>query len=268
MYIADYHLHTKISPDSKATLDEMCKAALKAGLSEIAVTDHFECNGWNGSNDTSYYDEKFSLDEINRSRKQYQDQLKIIHGVELGQATQELQLAEGLLARNDFDFILASMHNIRGKEDFYFLDYIKDDKYLLFDRYLDELVELTKWGQFDVLAHITYPQRYIVGDRKLDFNLTKFEEKIRFLFQKVVESGKGIEINTSGLRQKIGETLPGSYILNLYKQEGGEIITIGSDSHRPSDVGAGIREARDLAKSIGFKYIAVFEKRKIKMILL
>ena len=41
MYRSDYHLHTLISSDSPATLAQQAQAALKAGLNELCVTDHW-----------------------------------------------------------------------------------------------------------------------------------------------------------------------------------------------------------------------------------
>lgn len=41
MLHADYHIHS-VSPDAKAPMEQMCEAALLKGLTEIAVTDHYE----------------------------------------------------------------------------------------------------------------------------------------------------------------------------------------------------------------------------------
>lgn len=73
--------------------------------------------------------------------------------------------------------------------------------------------------------------------------------------------GKGIEVNTSGLRQGAGETMPGIRCLKLYKALGGTVITVGSDAHLPEDVGSGFIEALGLVKEAGFDRIARYEKR-------
>ena len=38
----DYHVHCLSSPDSKEPLEEICRGAVKAGIREIMVTDHYE----------------------------------------------------------------------------------------------------------------------------------------------------------------------------------------------------------------------------------
>jgi len=55
--------------------------------------------------------------------------------------------------------------------------------------------------------------------------------------------------------------LPGLDIIRIYKDLGGEIITVGSDAHNEKDLGSGIKQAYELAESCGFKYITTFTNR-------
>ncbi|MCI7350510.1 MAG: histidinol phosphate phosphatase, partial [Ruminococcus sp.] len=88
------------------------------------------------------------------------------------------------------------------------------------------------------------------------------EELIAESFKTLISNGKGIEINTSGLRQKYGKTFPDLSYLKLYKDLGGEILTIGSDAHCTADLGKGVKEGSELAQAAGFKRICYFEERK------
>ena len=38
MYLADYHVHSRISPDASASMQEMAEAALRLGFQEICFT--------------------------------------------------------------------------------------------------------------------------------------------------------------------------------------------------------------------------------------
>ena len=40
--MADYHLHSDISPDCKTPMEESCEAAIQKGLTELAFTEHME----------------------------------------------------------------------------------------------------------------------------------------------------------------------------------------------------------------------------------
>ena len=54
----------------------------------------------------------------------------------------------------------------------------------------------------------------------------------------------------------------------MYKELGGEIITIGADSHKVDDVGRLVEAANKLLIETGFKYSTVFRKRKPEFITL
>ena len=45
--------------------------------------------------------------------------------------------------------------------------------------------------------------------------------------------GKGIELNTAGLKYGLGHPHPTEDALGRYRELGGEILTIGSDGHKP-----------------------------------
>ena len=73
---------------------------------------------------------------------------------------------------------------------------------------------------------------------------------------------EGIEINTSSHRYGLKDSTPSRDILKLYKELGGKIITIGSDSHKIEHLGAYIDEAKELLKELGFEFYCTFEKMK------
>ena len=79
-----------------------------------------------------------------------------------------------------------------------------------------------------------------------------YPDELTAVLKRVIERDKGIEINTSGIRQDVGEMLPGLSILNLYKSLGGKILTIGSDAHNPHDVAADLEAGYELLKQAGF----------------
>lgn len=265
MYLIDYHIHTDCSPDAEDNAMIICEYAVRAGMREIAITDHYECNGWEGGKEI-YYNKLQAIFTMKKAASVFANNLLLRCGVELGQPTQNLAAADALL-KNDhyYDFVLASLHNLKGERDFFFLDYNQVDVGALFSRYLNELEEIVDYGNFDCLAHLSYPLRYLAkAGKKLD--LAPFEEQIRHLLRRIVDAGKGIEINTSGLRGELGETMPNAEILRMYKDIGGEILTVGSDAHECKTAGAGIREALALAEHIGFEYIATFSNRRVYMI--
>ena len=162
---------------------------------------------------------------------------------------------------NSTDFIIGSLHNITGCADFAFLDYSREDIPSLLERYFAELVELVRWGRFDALGHITYPLRYIAAYGQA-VELAPYGGYIDEALRTLVQNGKAIEINTSGLRQTIRQTMPPFSIVKRFRELGGEYVTVGSDSHCVADVGKGSAEAVTMLKEAGFSHLTYYMEHK------
>ncbi|MEG2039367.1 MAG: hypothetical protein RRZ73_06540 [Oscillospiraceae bacterium] len=78
----------------------------------------------------------------------------------------------------------------------------------------------------------------------------------------MIQKGIALEINTSGYRQAYGKPMPAMEHLTLYKDLGGELITIGADSHRIQDIAEGVTNGLELAQQAGFNYITYYKNRK------
>ena len=141
-----------------------------------------------------------------------------------------------------------------------------DEVYGLLDKYFEEMLLLSKWNGFDTLAHLTYPLRYIMGNYGIKVDLKKYDGIVDEIFKTVIGNGKALEINTSGLRQKIGVTMPTVDYVRRFKELGGELLTIGSDAHFTEHVDAGINEGFAIAQAAGFEYVTYFEKHKPVMV--
>ena len=144
----------------------------------------------------------------------------------------------------------------------YFLEYTNDNVNNLLERYFTQLYELAVDNRFDTLAHITYPLRYIIGNVTKEIKYDTYKQMIDEVLKVIIKNDKALEINTSGLRQKIGITLPSETIISRFKELGGKYITIGSDAHRWGDVGSGLETGYEIAEKCGFSYVTVFEKRQ------
>lgn len=270
MKLIDCHNHSKHSFDGAFSVIEMVSSAREKGISVYAITDHADTNFFKEHNLPSAIQN--SIADINKLKNRFSD-LKIIAGVELGQCLHDTKKAEIITSIDGLDFIIGSLHNVLGEKDFYHIDfknesydYIKD----LLNRYFLELIEMAKCSDIDVLGHLTYPFRYIAkamnNCKTLKIPLDIYDEQIYEVLKQTIESGKGIEINTSTFSSELGEPMPNEKYLKMYKQLGGEILSIGSDAHTIEKVGRNILEAHMMVQNIGFKYITYFENRKPIMI--
>ena len=270
MRLMDYHTHSSCSPDGENTITELAFAAVRAGLTELAVTDHYDIGGdesWSG-----YYDVTKYRAQLQDAREQLNaahaaDKLTLVSGVELGQGAHDPAKAQSLLDAYPYDFVIGSLHNLRGMKDFYFLPYENEAAcYGLIQRYLDELLEIARMGRFDVLGHLTYPLRYMAGKHRLQVDFRPYEDRLRSLFTLLAQSGKGVEVNTSGLRGTLKKAMPDLWCLKLYRACGGEIVTVGSDAHTAGEVGVHVKDSYRLLQEAGFAHVCAFRQRKPDMI--
>ena len=254
MFLCDYHTHTHFSfdGDPSSTHDAMCRRALELGISDIAFTDHFDVNGEVEKIYTPYDAEKAwaSMQEI---KEKYKGRLNVLCGIELGNAPQYPDAAKAALEAFPYEFVIGSLHNLKNVTDFWFLNYEPMPDALinqLFDRTLDETIEVARFPGISTLAHITYMHRYVtLAGRNLDFK--PYYEKIEYLYKIIMERDIALEINVSTLWKGLGISMPTMELLKLYKDCGGKLITIGSDAHAPENLGKAIRKGYAILEAVG-----------------
>ena len=259
--IIDLHTHTDNSFDGNHSTMFMCETAYMKGLRAVAFTDHVEIDG--------YYRDSFdrtalqSFFEVAKARSAFNGRLIVCVGVELGQAVYDKPVAEELINRMKYDFVIGSIHNLPNQQDPYYTDFSDEsiDYLAMLGEFFERELELAQWDKFDSLAHLTYPLRYIVGNYGRPVDMSRFSEIIDEILLTLIKNKKSLEINTAGLRQPIGVTSPDESIVRRYRELGGKLITIGSDAHYAEHLGAGIEQGYELALRCGFDKIAVYQNR-------
>lgn len=258
MITFDSHTHSGNSydADKNARIKDMCRSAISKGLTHIAITDHFDVNaipeGYNMP-----YDPEAVLKEFNEAKEIYGSQITMSFGVELGQFYQYPELGRAMLEKYHYQTVLGSIHSLRGKPDFAFQDmHVKSEEEFKKDwiTYLCEACELLDLGGFDVLTHLTYPLRYMnrIGRR---FDMSYDYDYLVTVLKKVIDKNVILEVNSSGFRQGVGNPLPDSRIIKLYRQLGGKLISIGSDAHRVGDIASDFDKVEAILKECGFDSI-------------
>lgn len=263
--LLDLHVHSTCSADGTSSIAQYARRAAELGLVEVGFCEHADFDPRDrhgGYLDVSRYDR-----EIAAARTEVPDVL-LRQGVEITyQASLEEKIREWL-SGHAWDVIVTSVHLVdyadgwamisepRANEA-YFATHSHREAYA---PYFEELLRAAQSGLGDVLGHFDLVKRY--GTKSYGrLEPTAFEDEIRAVLRTVVERGMGLEINTSGLRQQPAEPYPGLRILRWYHEIGGESLTIGSDAHHASHLGAGIDEAVNLARAAGFRAITTFDAR-------
>lgn len=253
----DFHIHSTVSFDGNDTIDSIAGEAAAAGLREICFCEHIEPAHtydivWDGYVNFDEYTR-----QIDRARKKY-PQLAIRQGIEAGLDLKSTGMIKEYLLGKPVDFVIASQHMIAG-EDPYFPSYFegktKEQAEKLYLEYLLSCLE--NYDYYCVAGHIGYVNQHSPHNAPLSYS--DYRDLIDRILKTVVAAGRGIEVNTTGY-YKFGEPMPTPDIIRRFLELGGEIVTIGSDAHFKSVVGAKYDEAVGLLKSLGAKYICTFEK--------
>lgn len=263
MKICDVHTHSSNSFDAENTVEEMCISALDKGLFAVAVTDHCEAPEI-ALGDKSEYGNFCNLIpksnyETAAAQRKFADKIKVLRGIELGEPMHVPECTKKALSFGNFDIIIASVHNLRNKPDFYYMDFKKENVESILNMYFDELLETAAFDSFCTLAHLTYPLRYIKRDTGIIPSLEPYREKIDCIYEALIKNDKALEINVSGFFKGLGETLPNFAEIKRYRQLGGKYITFGSDAHNVNDVGRDIEKGIALAHKAGFSSYYIYE---------
>lgn len=261
--IADMHTHSEMSHDSLCKTEDMYKAQLQNGTSVFAVTDHF---------DTASFKDCDVFSPIRKSCEIVEELNKrhcngnILSGVEISEGFWYPQEYEKVLSLADYDVIIGSVHLVRyadlteaySKIDFSKLSYKTIVRYI--DTYFDDILTMLDTTDFDILAHLTCPLRYINGKYKVDLDLSQYSNKIEKILRRIIQKGIALEINTSSF-DTLNNFMPPIEILTKYRRMGGYLITLGSDAHISANASSNFGKAIDEIKKIGFKHIYFYKKR-------
>ena len=266
MTIGDYHAHTRFSMDCSETMEAQCRAAIERGISEIAFTEHVDHDTCDDESRAHYRYEEY-VSEIERHRTMFGDRLTILKAAEIDWNESIRDEVAEFVANHEFDFIIGSVHNLKHTYvGFTTLEAMGGPR-MMYDDYLDQVRGMVDTGFPDVVGHLDLPRRYH-NVSMWDVDAGHFEARVREIFRLAADRGVGFEINTSGLRRGTGATFPEPRVLDWFVEEGGSILTVGSDSHRAEDTGHSIPEIYTELRSLGIDWRTSFvggEQKRVSL---
>ena len=268
--LADYHLHTEFSDDSVYAVDDVCRDAIRLNLNEICITDHVD---YGIKPDVDHpelapivegepalnvdYERYFPA--LAEARDRYATDLTLKRGLELGVQRHTIPRYEQLLERwnGEMDFAILSVHQV-GDAEFWTGDFQRGRTQREYnDAYYNELLEVVShYSGYSVLGHLDLIKRY---DPAGIYPFEKNRDVIAEILTRIITDGKGIEVNTSSFRYGLPDLQPCTEILALYRDLGGTIVTIGSDSHKPEHLGSYLALVRRRLAALGYTSWCTFE---------
>ncbi len=260
--ISDSHVHSHHSGDSKADMHKTILQASDKCMPYITFTDH---------NDYYIDDGKFELD-FTAYHKEFKNleylylnsHITILFGLEQGLDPRFTKEINNALKSYDFDFIIGSSHVSHGIDPYYPEYWENRSIHAGMVEYFESILEnLSIFDNFDIYGHIDYAARY-TPTGPIAYQYSEYQDILDEVLKSIIEKGKGIELNTSNLRKGLPYTNPTADVIKRYRELGGELITVGSDSHQHDEngVGYGFDIAEKILLDAGFKHYNVFKHRK------
>ena len=271
----DYHVHTQFSDDSEYRMEDVVTDAIRLGLDEICFTDHVDYGvkrDWDDERGILYRrggkgePETVALANVDYDRyrkeylrlgKKYEGRINLRFGIEAGVQRHTVDAYERLFQRFPFDFLILSCHQVEDRE-LWNGDLRKgktrDEYYKAY--YSEILAVMETYKHYSVLGHLDLAVRY---DKEGEYPFEKVRDIVAAILKKAIRDDKGIELNTSSHRYGLGDLTPSRKILSLYRDLGGRIITIGSDSHKREHLGAYIDEGMAELRKLGYREFCTFQ---------
>ena len=267
----DYHVHTSFSDDSEYPMEEVIKKAISLGINEICFTEHVDYGvkvDVNSDKEEDYLSNKRVsncnytdyIKEVERSKEIYESKRGLKLGIEFGIQTHTINKFQRDFDKFNFDFVILSCHQVDDKEFFIFKFQEGKTQEEYNKRYYQELLNvIKKYKDYSVLGHLDLIKRY---DKAGNYSFENVKDLITEILKEVIKDGKGIEVNTSNFRYKLPDLTPSRDILKLYKELGGTVISLGSDSHREEHLGHKILDIKEELKEMGYTQFCTFNKMK------
>lgn len=252
--LVDYHIHALAHGEydySESWLRLFAEKAHQQGILEIGFSEHDE------------YLPRIEVDKLKRLQEDFPE-LKIKMGLEVDYFPgQEEKIRQMLLDVNyDFDYLIGSVHFIDGwgfdhpefKDHFTTRDIDN-----IYEAYFSLVEQAVNSQLFDIVGHLDLIK--VWGHRPVKQAIQVYAEPV---LNSIKAAGMVIEINSSGLRKPVGEIYPGREILDMMLSLNIP-ITLGSDAHHPSQLGAGLAESVDLLRELGYKELVTFSGRRKRL---
>ena len=262
--VIDYHIHTKASHDGMGTVEKYCIKAKESGYRELAFTNHLDLDP--GLPHAKTYDHSLFAEEVRDAAGRHPD-LTIRIGIEVTYQSALKKEIASVMDGIEADFIMGGIHIIGATENtiseeegsrIYFRN--KNSTKEAYAPYFEEVLHAVRFGHFDVIGHLDVIKRYgssIIGQLRIG----EFYGFLRRILEGMIKRDIVLEVNSSGLFHHVREVYPSLDIVKLYRELGGRRLTIGSDAHRPEDLGRGLDQVVELIRHAGFNELTLFEKR-------
>lgn len=246
--IADYHIHTKLCGHASGEMEDYVQEALKKGFGEFGFSDHAPAEeGYDPSHRMNLSRFPEYIENIQDLRDKFTN-VNIRIGIEADIYPGFESFLEKLVQQFSVDYVIGSVHYIDELPVFLreLPSFTKREERQLIRNYFALVERGIRSGLINVLGHLDL----------IKWIFPESTEEILDAGSKVLETvsknGPVLELNTSGMRKAPREVYPNPAFLKFASML--DIpICLGSDAHRPEEIGADFDNAFSLLEEIGYR---------------
>lgn len=256
--MVDYHTHTARCGHASGTVEEYIESALSHNISEIGFSDHAPMPETTREGFTMSGDEiEPYISSIEEQRERYGGRIAIRIGFEVDYPLLG-SFPDRYFTDNRIDYLIGSCHFLDGWAFDHpdFIDgYRNRDINEIYERYYSVIESMAAARLFDIVGHFE-----IV--KKFSFRPTRsFAPAIEKIARMLAADDIAVEINSAGMMHPVGEMYPADDIIQVLFDRNVP-VTLGSDAHRPDQVGRLLPDAADKLRRAGYRKISGFLKRR------
>ncbi|MBN2586505.1 MAG: histidinol-phosphatase HisJ family protein [Candidatus Fermentibacteraceae bacterium] len=263
MPLPDMHVHTSDSPDAEIPARILVRRGREEGLSAIGFVAHLDMNPEDSCYDS--FDPLGYEESVEGARRESENRITVMKGLEVGEPHRFQARAKALADYSDYDFIVGALHHVEGAGLILGDEVFRNSEHLpIVEEYYRETLRMVETADMDVLAHMGLVRRGLAMaglDHAFD-EISLWPDLLRGILSALIQREVALELNTSGLRRKEKTTYPTPRVIELYREMGGERITLGSDSHRDPHVFFGLAEGRMILLEKGFEKTFIYRARE------
>jgi len=258
MKLVNYHNHTYLCGHATGSIDDYIRSAMEKNIAVMGFSDHAPLPAHLREGITMAPDDiELYISEIEKKKIKYDNNIEILTGFEVDYPLNDT-FPRKYFSDSRIDFLIGSCHFIDNwpfDHDAFIGEFDRRDINEIYSSYYSIIEDLVDSGLFDIIGHFDLIKKF--GHRATD----DFSATVETIAKKISATDSVVEINTSGLIKPVGEAYPSDEIIKILFNMNVP-ITLGSDSHAPEHVGYMFPEIIEKIKTIGYRKISGFRKRK------
>ena len=269
----DLHCHTKFGRHAKGDIIDYIDSASQNKINVLGFSEHlFLPKGfYDPAGDSAMLPKSLPkyLNDIKEAKRKVNSQVSILTAFEVDFIPEFRNEFVKNLAGLKVDYLIGSVHFINGW-NFDFSEetfkqgleerYNGDARRAVYD-YLNLVKEVVVSGLFDVVGHLDLIKKFNFNRSYFDDSESYYKNTIKEILDEIKAKDLVVEINTAGLDKKVKEQYPSEWIIRECCKR--DIpITMGSDAHKPAEVGRHFAEMTRMLKRVGYKRTTCFQGRK------